>query len=394
MDSAISHDRPSFRTWLGSPDFSRLGELSYWNVKTEEALTSRARKDGTYETVLIAGIGREAVEALKCPLNNGCLAFDGTDIETVPPGWTPRDEGWISISETRQEWRDDLNEALAGSCELEWFLQQISHRVDDRLVGVKDAFEILTDLKGMINLSAALDERKGAHERAAQAFKYLWKGWCSYYNPATEILLTGDDDTVFLYHLPIIDFTKTAGTMLADDELPEGFAYEHHEPFTSGANLIGSFDPGADTSLLALIATGMGRDRAYMRLSPIGQDIPDTALKIREECLGKAPERLETAYRSISSGEGEEESLLHDQLGEVSGRLAKIDGLIDLAETYDLYITSFFDLGLAEAGYRPQGIYEFQTDTYGMIADGIPMEAGDYLRREDRRDERTHSIRR
>ena len=93
MDSAISHDSPSFRTWLGRPDSKRLGELSYWNVKTEEVLTSRARGDGTFDTVLIAGIERGAVEALRCPIDSGCLAFDGADIETVPPRWTPRDEG-------------------------------------------------------------------------------------------------------------------------------------------------------------------------------------------------------------------------------------------------------------------------------------------------------------
>ena len=84
-------------------------------MKTEEVLTSRARGDGTFDTVLIAGIERGAVEALRCPIDSGCLAFDGADIETVPPRWTPRDEGWISISDARQEWRDELNEAVAGA---------------------------------------------------------------------------------------------------------------------------------------------------------------------------------------------------------------------------------------------------------------------------------------
>lgn len=391
MDSAISHDSPSFRTWLGRPDSKRLGELSYWNVKTEEVLTSRARRDGTFGTVLIAGIERGAVEALRCPIDSGCLAFDGADIETVPPRWKPRDEGWISISDARQEWHDDLNEAVAGVICLDWFLESISDRVDDRLVDVKVAFESLKRLKETINLSATLDEREGAYERAAQTFKYLWKGWCSYYDPSTETLLAGDDDTVSLYRLPFADFTKTATLMLAKGEAPDSYA--DHEPFTSGAQLIGSFDPGANTSLLALIATGVGRNGAFMRLSPVEQDIFDRADKIREEC-GLDVGALEmTSRKDTAPREETEESVLHAQLSEVGEALEKVDGLIDLAEAYDFYISSFFDLGLAEAGYRPQGIYEFQTEAYEKIADGQPMEPCDYLRKEDFGDERAHVIR-
>ena len=168
---------------------------------------------------------------------------------------------------------------------------------------------------------------------------------------------------------------------------------DSHEPFTSGAQLIGSFDPGADTSLLALIATGVGRNGAFMRLSPVEQDIFDRADKIREEC-GLDVGALEmTPRKDTAPREETEESVLHAQLSEVGEALAKVDGLIDLAEAYDFYISSFFDLGLAEAGYRPQGIYEFQTEAYEKIADGQPMEPCDYLRKEDFGDERAHVIR-